>query len=140
MMMTGCRISQQLREYNPRQLGICSFNGRKHGCFCSFSGRGPLLPLWPRKFSFCSNDTSYSKRFTRFKLSGTNASYSSSSVTNNSDDFAALSFVNKDNCSQDTSEDPARTDCLSPAENGESPPSERVTSVTDFCHSWTYFL
>ncbi|KAI3474332.1 hypothetical protein Pfo_029155 [Paulownia fortunei] len=128
MMMSGCRISQQLREYNPRQFGICSFSSSKYCCFY-YNNPQPPPPL--RRFPLCFNYTTSSKRLLRFKLLGTNASYSSSSssVTNNNDDLAGVSFINSDVCAQDTSQAPVFSDCLTPAENGRDPPSEGLSSV-----------
>ncbi|KAK6160535.1 hypothetical protein DH2020_003916 [Rehmannia glutinosa] len=59
MMMSGCRISQQLREYNPRQFGICSFNGNKQSSF--YFTKAPQTPPLPlRRFPFSLNFTTSS--------------------------------------------------------------------------------
>lgn len=108
MMMGGCRISHQLREYNPIQLGSSSI---KRCRSCLGKAASPL-----RGFRFCS------RRFLGFKLLGTNASCSSSSVASNGDDLAGISFINND-----ASQPPLFSDCLSPAENGGDLPSERAS-------------
>ncbi|GFP80736.1 fad synthetase 2 chloroplastic [Phtheirospermum japonicum] len=68
----------------------------------------------------------------RFKLLGTNASYSSassssssssSSVTNNNDDLAGVSFINN------ASRPPLLSDCLTLDENDRDPPSEGISSL-----------
>lgn len=97
-MMSGCRISQQLGEYNPRQFGICS----------------PLVPA--RKFTFFSNNSAISKTFLRFRYLGTNAAScsSSSSVASNNDDLVGVSCINNDVCTQDkdVSRAPVFSGCL----------------------------
>ncbi|KAL0286270.1 UNVERIFIED_CONTAM: FAD synthetase 1, chloroplastic [Sesamum calycinum] len=129
MMISGHRISQQLREYNPCQLGICSFNGNKH-CWLYYD-KAPARPPPPRRFPFCFSCTPSSKRFSRFQLLGTSASCSSSSspVANDNDDITGVSFVNNENCRQDTSAAPVLSGSLSPVENGWHPPSEGLSSV-----------
>ncbi|KAL0336645.1 UNVERIFIED_CONTAM: FAD synthetase 1, chloroplastic [Sesamum radiatum] len=129
MMISGHRISQQLREYNPCQLGICSFNGNKH-CWLYYD-KAPAGPPPPRRFPFCFSCTPSSKRFSRFQLLGTSASCSSSSspVANDNDDITGVSFVNNENCRQDTSAAPVLSGSLSPVENGWHPPSEGLSSV-----------
>ncbi|KAL0386261.1 UNVERIFIED_CONTAM: FAD synthetase 2, chloroplastic, partial [Sesamum radiatum] len=129
MMNSGHRISQQLREYSPCQLGICSFNGNKH-CWLYYD-KAPAGPPPPRRFPFCFSCTPSSKRFTRFQLLGTSASCSSSSspVANDNDDRTGVSFVNNENFRQDTSAAPLLSGSLSPVENGWHPPSEGLSSV-----------
>ncbi|XP_051116597.1 FAD synthetase 1, chloroplastic-like [Andrographis paniculata] len=122
----GCRISQQLREYNPRQLGICSFNASRYRCLNHSGAPAPL-----RRFSSGYNDGPRSKRFLSFKL-GANASYSSfssSSVSDDSGDLARVSYFDSDNCGQDMSEVPSVSHCPSPTDNGRIHPTEEVTSV-----------
>ncbi|KAK4413602.1 FAD synthetase 2, chloroplastic [Sesamum alatum] len=129
MMLSGYRISQQLREYNPCQLGICSFNGNKH-CWLYYN-KSPAGPPPPRRFPFCFSCTPSSKRFSRFQLLDTSASCSSSSspVANDNDDITGVSFVNNENCRQDISAAPVLAGSLSPVENGWHPPSEGLSSV-----------
>ncbi|KAH6815360.1 Nucleotidylyl transferase superfamily protein [Perilla frutescens var. frutescens] len=106
MMMGGCRISQQLREYNPRQFGSIKR--------CRFRVDKAAPP--PRRSRFCSG------RLFGFKLLGSNASFSSSSVASNDDDLPGLSFINND-----ASHPPLFSDCFSSAETGGDLPSERVS-------------
>ncbi|KAL6567894.1 hypothetical protein OROGR_001562 [Orobanche gracilis] len=92
-MMGGCRISQQLCDYNPRQIGSCSIK-RCRSCF-------DRAALPPRRFRFSST------RLLGFKLLGFNASSPPSSVASD-DDLARLSFI-----ANDASRPPCFSTCFS---------------------------
>ncbi|KAL8034856.1 hypothetical protein ABFX02_12G058000 [Erythranthe guttata] len=117
MAINGCRISQQLREYNPRQFGICSLTNNTKCCFYYNRVRPPQPPP-PRIFPFLFNYTTTPQRFSKFQLLGTNSSSSSSFVTNNNNEDL-VSSINKEACTQDIF-----SDSLSRAENDENSLSE----------------
>ncbi|KAL7132181.1 hypothetical protein ABFS83_12G054800 [Erythranthe nasuta] len=117
MTMNGCRISQQLREYNPRQFGICSLTNNTKCCFYYNRVRPPHPP--PRIFPFLFNYTTAPQRFSKFHLLGTNSSSSSSSFVTNNNNEDLVSSINKEVCTQDI-----LSDSLSRAENGENSLSE----------------
>ncbi|GER46070.1 nucleotidylyl transferase superfamily protein [Striga asiatica] len=103
--------SSQLRDYYPRQLGLCSFTCNRN------RKRSPCSPV--RKFP-CST-----LRLLRFKFLGACA-FSSSSfpITNsNNDESSGLSFIHSD-----VSQPPFLSDCLTPAENDGSP-SQGISSL-----------
>ncbi|GER57045.1 nucleotidylyl transferase superfamily protein [Striga asiatica] len=106
------RSSQHLRDYYPRQLGLCSFTCNRN------REKSPRSPV--RKFP-CST-----MRLLRFKFLGVCA-FSSSSlpITNNSnDESSGLSFIHSD-----ASQPPFLSDYLtSPAENDGSP-SQGLSSL-----------
>ncbi|KAL6528220.1 hypothetical protein OROHE_015170 [Orobanche hederae] len=108
MMMGGCRISQQLCDYNPRQFGSRSIKR------CRSFLDPAALP--PRRFRFSPT------RFLGFKLLGVKASSPSSSAASSDDDLARLSII-----ANDASLPPRFSTCFSPAENGGDLPSERVS-------------
>ncbi|KAL6586080.1 hypothetical protein OROMI_002724 [Orobanche minor] len=108
MMMGGCRISQKLCDYNPRQFGSRSIKRCR-----SFFDRAALPP---RRIRFSPT------RFLGFKLLGVKASSPSSSAASSDDDLARLSII-----ANDASRPPCFSTCLSPAENGGDLPSERVS-------------
>ncbi|KAL3824290.1 hypothetical protein ACJIZ3_020319 [Penstemon smallii] len=138
MMLGGSRISQQLREYNPYQLGFYNFYNKHCSSFyhnklfklssssSSFihPSPAPRLPPPPRVSDLSFNYNTSSKGF--FRLSTNTCS---SFVTNNNDDLVGVSIPSNDNSVPNTPQTPRLSDCLSVAEDGQDPPSERLSPV-----------